>query len=496
MTSYVLALDQGTTSTRAFVLAAHADVAWQVIGSHQLPVTAYFPENGWVEQEGEALWQTTLACCRQALAAANLAATQLLAMAITNQRETTLVWDRKNHQVLGRAIVWQDRRTSEVCQRLRQQGLESEIQHKTGLLLDPYFSATKIAWILDQHDPDRRRARAGELAFGTVDSFLVWRLTQGRSHITDATNASRTLLFNLQTQQWDDALLSLFNIPREILPTVVDSCGHLAKANWGDGEVIVTAILGDQQAALIGQACLQPGMAKCTYGTGAFLMQNIGVQPICSQQRLLTTVAYRWQNQPVYAMEGSIFMAGATMQWLREGLGLLEKESDSAALVSDVDKLQSLYLVPAFTGLGAPYWDAEARGALLGLTRDTSREAVVAAGLQAVCYQTLDLLKAIQAEGLTQVQTLRVDGGMARNEWMVQFLADVMQSPVERPLSIESTVMGVAYFAALGCGLFSSLEQITQQWQLAERFLPGLTQQQARQIYHGWQVAVGRVRTV
>jgi glycerol kinase len=395
--------------------------------------------------------------------------------------------------VLGRAIVWQDRRTSARCEALRQQNFEASLQQKTGLLLDPYFSATKIEWLLDRFDAQRCRARAGELAVGTIDSFLVWRLSQGQSHITDASNASRTALFNLQTQQWDDELLRLFNIPSEVLPTVVDSAGALAVANLDGHQIPITAILGDQQASLVGQACFMPGMAKSTYGTGCFLMMNAGTQPPRSQNRLLATLAYRLAGQPTYALEGSIFMAGATLQWLRDGLGILQNTADSESMAAQVDKLQSVYLIPAFTGLGAPYWDADARGALMGLTRDTSRAEIVTAGLQSVCYQTLDLINAMRADGVQLTTALRVDGGMANNGWMVQFLADLLQVPVERPPSVETTVLGAAYFAALGCGLFSSVQQIASHWACAATFLPSLTASQVGKAYLGWQQAVGRI---
>ena len=493
MSKYLLAIDQGTTSTRAVIFEVRADQQWRMVGSHQMVLAQHFPDNGWVEHDAEEIWQATLAVCRQAVLAAHISLQQVLAIGITNQRETTVLWDKKTQQVFGKAIVWQDRRTSARCEVLRQQGLEAQLQHKTGLLLDPYFSATKIEWLLDRYDPKRTRARAGELAVGTIDCFLVWRLSQGLSHITDATNASRTALFNLQTQQWDDELLQLFNIPRELLPTVVDSAGALAVAELEGCQIPITAILGDQQAALVGQACFLPGMAKSTYGTGCFLMMNAGAQLPRSQHRLLSTLAYRLNSQPTFALEGSIFMAGATMQWLRDGLGVLQNAAESEALAAQVDKLQSVYLVPAFTGLGAPYWDADARGALLGLTRDTSRAHIVTAGLQSVCYQTLDLINAMRADGVTLTTALRVDGGMANNQWMVQFLADLLQIPVERPKSVETTVLGAAYFAALGIGLFSSLQQIGEHWACAATFQPSLTTSEVKKAYQGWQQAVARI---
>ncbi len=493
MSNYLLAIDQGTTSTRAVIFEISSHNQWRMVASHQIELTQYFPQNGWVEHDAEDIWQATLAVCRQTVAIAQITLQQVLAIGITNQRETTLVWDKQTQQVLGKAIVWQDRRTSARCETLRQEGVEAQIQHKTGLLLDPYFSATKLEWILDRYDTDRSRARAGHLAFGTMDSFLVWRFSQGRYHITDATNASRTALFNLHTQQWDEELLALFNIPRAMLPEVVDSSGTLAFAELDGCKIPITAILGDQQAALVGQACFTPGMAKSTYGTGCFLMMNAGDQPPRSQHRMLTTLAYRLNAKPTYAVEGSIFMAGATMQWLRDGLGVLHHASESEALAATVNKLQSVYLVPAFTGLGAPYWDANARGALLGLTRDTSRAEVVTAGLQSVCYQTLDLINAMRADGVVLTTVLRVDGGMANNNWMVQFLADLLQVPVERPVSVETTVLGAAYFAALGCGLFSSLQQIATHWNCAATFAPSLTAQEVFQAYHGWKKAVSRI---
>ncbi|MEH6626486.1 MAG: glycerol kinase GlpK [Motiliproteus sp.] len=490
MATYLLAIDQGTTSSRAMIF----DDQSRVCGSSQQEFEQHFPQSGWVEHEPQDILDTTLDSCRNAIVAAGLGADQIAAIGITNQRETTLVWDRITGKPIHRAIVWQDRRTANDCQKLRNGGWEESITAKTGLLLDPYFSATKLCWILDNVEGARARAGRGELAFGTVDSFLLWHLTHGKVHRTDATNASRTLLFNIHTQQWDEELLRLFDIPASLLPEVMDSSaffGHCS-AEWLGAEIPILGIAGDQQAALIGQGCFKPGMVKSTYGTGCFMMLNTGEQALSSSCRLLTTVAYRLKGETCYALEGSIFMAGATIQWLRDGLKLIENSEQSEALAEQVPVNHGVYMVPAFTGMGAPYWDPEARGAIIGLTRDSSVKEITSAALQSVGYQTLDLLRAMEKDGC-QIRELRVDGGMVANDWLVQFLADILQIPVDRPEISETTALGAAYLAGLQLGCFSSLDDLQQHWRRQQRFKPQMDTHMRQQLCLGWQQAVSRV---
>ena len=489
MKKAILAIDQGTTSSRAIVF----DTQGNKLGLGQQEFSQHFPHDGWVEHDPEDIWQSTLDSCKTALQQAGLKAQEIACIGITNQRETTLLWDRNTGIPVYNAIVWQDRRSSDSCEELKRQGHEQMLSDKTGLLLDPYFSATKLAWILDNVSGARAKAERGELAFGTVDCFLLWRLTGGRSHFTDASNASRTLLFNIHTQQWDSQLLQLFNIPDSVLPEVLDNA-----ADFGDSDeqllgasIAITGMAGDQQAAAFGQACFKKGMTKSTYGTGCFMLMNTGTEVLASQHRLLSTVAYRLQGKTSYAIEGSIFMAGATMQWLRDGLHLIDHASESEALARQTDINSKVYLVPAFTGLGAPYWDAQARGALYGLTRDTGIKEIVTAALMSVCYQSRDLMEAIVADG-TQLSQLRVDGGMSANNFVMQALADLLDCAVDRPKITETTALGVAYLAGLHCGLFDSLADIEANWQLERRFEP---QQDARwrdSQYQGWLEAVRR----
>ncbi|WP_426416496.1 glycerol kinase GlpK [Aestuariirhabdus sp. LZHN29] len=492
MTHYLMAIDQGTTSTRAIIFNGKGVPLWQ----SQQEFTQIYPKDGWVEHDPEEIWESTLSVCRKVLIKGHLEAKDIAGIGITNQRETTLVWDPVTGKPIYNAIVWQDRRTAEVCEALKQQGNEGLVARKTGLLLDPYFSATKIAWILDNVKGARERAEHGELLFGTVDSFLLWRLTGGKSHKTDATNASRTLLFDIHSQQWDEELLRMFRVPAAMLPQVED-----CSADFGatDPELLgaavpIAAIAGDQQAALVGQACLQPGMAKSTYGTGCFLMLNTGDQAVQSQNRLLTTVAYRLGGKVSYAVEGSIFVAGAAVQWLRDGIRLIPHASDTEALAKEA-RDSSVYLVPAFTGLGAPYWDPNARGAIFGLTRDTGIAEIVAAGLQSVCYQTRDLMLAMQADGAQKPETLRVDGGMVVNNWLMQFLADMLDVPVERPQVTETTALGVAYLAGLQLGHYDSLEAVVELWYGDRRFEVTMAGERRNSLYNGWLDAVARVRT-
>ncbi len=489
-TTYLLAIDQGTTSSRAIVF----DCQGVIRAVAQQEFHQYFPQDGWVEHDAIEIWQSTLAVCRDAIAKAGIDAGQLAAAGITNQRETTVVWDRMTGEPVHHAIVWQDRRTAQVCSQLKAAGHENTVVEATGLLIDPYFSATKIAWILDHVEGARRRAEAGELAFGTVDSWLLWNLTGGRSHLTDATNASRTALFNIHRQCWDDQLLELFDVPRALLPDVRDSAADFGEVmpELLGAAVRVAGIAGDQHAALVGQACFTPGMAKSTYGTGCFMMLNTGDRAVRSENRLLTTMAYRLEGKPCYAMEGSIFVAGAAMQWLRDGLRLITHASESSAHAEAVGVDNAVYLVPAFTGLGAPHWDPHARGAIMGLTRDTGIAEIVTAGLQSVCYQTKDLVRAIQNDGV-RLESLRVDGGMVVNDWLMQFLADILNVPVDRPQVTETTALGVAYLAGLQVGVYGGLDDITALWARERRFTPAMKPALRESLYAGWLDAVERV---
>jgi glycerol kinase len=490
MDQYILAIDQGTTSSRALVF----DASGNQLSLGQEEFKQHYPANGWVEHDATEIWETTLRSCRAALGSTSRAS--ITCIGITNQRETTVVWDRETGEPIHNAIVWQDRRTAEYCQQLRSEGHGEQIQHKTGLLLDPYFSATKLRWILDNVDGARARAERGELAFGTVDSYLLWKLTGGKQHATDATNASRTMLFNIREQQWDDELLALFNIPAAILPEVKDCAADygVTEETLLGAQIPITGILGDQQAAAFGQCCFSAGTAKSTYGTGCFLLLNTGEELLTSRNRLLGTVAYRLDGKTHYAIEGSIFMAGATIQWLRDEMRLIKTAAESEQLAEATSDDLTVYLVPAFTGLGAPYWDADARGAIFGMTRDTGDKEIVTAGLMSVCYQTRDLVEAIAADG-ADLQTLRVDGGMVSNNYLLQKLADLLDCEVHRPTVQETTALGAAYVAGLHVGLFASLEEIEAKWQLDRAFTPvkDASWRQAR--YQGWLQAVGRTRT-
>lgn len=490
MTQYLLAIDQGTTSSRAIVF----DDCGASVAVDQQEFSQYFPNDGWVEHDASEIWESTLAVCRNALEKASVNASSLAGIGITNQRETTVIWDRATGKPIHRAIVWQDRRTASLCTKLKTDGHESVVVERTGLLIDPYFSATKIAWILDSVEGARTRAEAGELAFGTIDSWLLWNLTGGRSHFTDATNASRTALFNIHQQHWDDDLLALFRVPRALLPDVLDSAADYGAtdAQWLGAPVMVAGIAGDQQAALIGQACFKPGMAKSTYGTGCFLMVNTGSKAVRSENRLLTTVAYRLNGKPCYAVEGSIFVAGAAMQWLRDGLKLISHADESSGYAQSVGVDNPVYLVPAFTGLGAPHWDPHARGAITGLTRDTGIGEIVTAGLQSVCYQTKDLVRAIQNDGAA-LASLRVDGGMVVNDWLMQFLADILNVTVDRPKVTETTALGAAYLAGLQTGVYDNLDKIAELWECEHQFHAGMRPALRESLYAGWLDAIDRV---
>jgi glycerol kinase len=490
--TYILAIDQGTTSTRAMVF----DAAGKPCAQAQRELTQHYPQPGWVEHDAEEIWQATLDTCRAVLAELKLQPKQVAAIGITNQRETTVVWERKTGRPIARAIVWQDRRTAARCAELAGEGHGEAVAARTGLVIDPYFSATKIAWLLDNTPGARAAAERGELAFGTVDCFLLWRLTGGAVHATDATNAARTLVFDIQRQDWDDALLKLFRVPRALLPEVRDNAGDFGgtAADLFGAPIAVTGMAGDQQAATIGQACFAPGMIKSTYGTGCFAVLNTGADALASRHRLLTTLAYRIAGKPTYAIEGSIFVAGAAVQWLRDGLKLIARAEESDALARAADPARRVYVVPAFTGLGAPYWDAEARGAIFGLTRDVGVPELVRATLEASCYQTRDLLDAMRADGAAP-QTLRVDGGMVANDWFAQCLADTLGLPVERPRFIETTVLGAAALAGLGCGLYPSLEALAGRWLRDRLFEPKLGTAAREAGYAGWRDAVSRVRS-
>ncbi len=486
---FVLAVDQGTTSTRAILF----DRAGKPVGMAQKELSQYFPRDGWVEHEPEEIWQSTLEVIGGALEKAAASPGQVDAIGITNQRETAVIWERTTGRPVHRAIVWQDRRTEPECAKLVEDGHGAAVQAKTGLVIDPYFSATKVTWLLDNVEDARPRAERGELAFGTIDSFLLWRLTGGRHHATDATNASRTMLFNIHRQEWDDELLALFRVPRAILPEVRDSSADFGTAELFGTAVPVTGVAGDQQAAAFGQACFEPGMTKSTYGTGCFVLLNTGDNAVASRNRLLTTVAYRLDGKPVYALEGSIFVAGAAVQWLRDKVGLIDRADESETLAAGAGGTGGVYMVPAFVGLGAPYWDPRARGAIVGLTLDTGRAHIVRAALEAVAYQTRDLMEAMAADGADAPVALRVDGGMVVNDWTMQFLADILDVPVERPTVTETTALGAACLAGLRTGFYPSLEAIAAQWRCERVFVPAMERDESDRRYAGWRAAVDRV---
>ncbi len=492
MGDYLLAIDQGTSSSRAVVY----DHAMSVLASAQQEFEQIYPRPGWVEHDPEQIWSSVRAVTEKSMQQAGVSGADVTAIGITNQRETTLVWDRNTGECLYNAIVWQDRRTAEQCRQLKLEGLEAHVAEKTGLRLDPYFSATKIAWILDNVDGARDRAEKGSLAFGTVDSFLLWRLTEGKVHATDASNASRTLLFNIHTQEWDAELLRVFDIPISMLPEVRDCATQFGVATDSclTGSIPVMGMAGDQQAALIGQAGFEIGMTKSTYGTGCFVIANTGPTALASQNQLLTTVAMRLHGEVTYALEGSVFVAGSAMQWLRDEMRLIESAAQTEAIAIETGIVDDVVVVPAFAGLGAPYWDPDARGAIFGLTRGSNREHVVTATLQSVAYQTHDLISAMADDGISPA-VIRVDGGMVANNWYLQFLADVLDIPVERPVNVESTVLGAAYLAALEAGVVQSSEQIADNWQCESRFEPMMPRDRRDVLLGGWKAAVGRVRT-
>ena len=491
MSGYVLAIDQGTTSSRAIVFDGHQQIA----GIGKMEFTQHFPASGWVEHVPEEIWATCLWATKTALRKASIAASDVAAIGITNQRETSIVWDRKTGKAIHNAIVWQDRRTASVCEKLKRAGHEKMVARKTGLLLDPYFSATKIAWMLDKTPGARQKAERGELAFGTIETYLIWRLTGGAMHATDASNASRTLLYNLSTGDWDDELLELFRVPRAILPLIKDNAddfGVTEKSILG-ASIPIRGAAGDQQAATIGQACFEPGMMKSTYGTGCFALLNTGTDMVRSRNRLLTTVAYRIDGKTTYALEGAIFIAGASVQWLRDKLRLFKDSSDAGKLAQEADPESGVYLVPAFVGLGAPWWDAHARGALYGLTRNSGPSDFTRAALESVAYQTHDLLSAMRKDWKGARDTvLRVDGGMVASDWTMQFLSDILDVPVDRPTILETTALGAAWLAGWKAGVWPDMKRFSKRWALDRQFNSSMDLALRKRKLAGWREAVER----
>jgi len=488
--SLLLALDQGTTSTRAIVFERNGSIV--ATASRELPQS--YPQPGWVEHDAGRIWVDAAACLHEVVERCGDRGRDIAAMGITNQRETTIIWERESGRPIHPAIVWQDRRTSAWCREHADRG--DWMSQRSGLLLDPYFSATKVAWILDQVPGARAAAEAGKLAFGTVDSWLIWRLTGGKLHVTDVTNACRTALMNIETLDWDDELLEFFRVPRALMPEIRDCSSDFGawEAKPLGRPIPIRGVAGDQQAATIGQACFKPGMTKCTYGTGAFCVLNTGDKPQRSRSRLLTTVAYRIDGKAAFALEGSIFIAGAAVQWLRDAMQMIRHASDTASIAESIPDSNGVYLVPAFTGLGAPYWDPDARGALIGLTRDAGVAQIVRATLESVAYQTRDLLDAMAQDAPAPTE-LRVDGGMVANDWLVQAIADMLQKRVVRPKQIETTALGAAFLAGLGVGVYASLDDITKLWGADLTVEPGVSAASADARYAGWQEAVSRVRT-
>jgi glycerol kinase len=488
--NHILALDQGTTSSRAIVF----DRAGRIVSLAQREFRQHFPQPGRVEHDALEIWATQLKVARQALRRAGLTAKNIAAIGITNQRETTLVWDRATGKPVGNAIVWQDRRTAPACDRLKARGLAPLIRRKTGLVVDAYFSATKLQWILNRTPGARKRAQAGELAFGTVDSWLVWNLTRGRRHVTDASNASRTMLFNIHTGAWDDDLLRLFGVPRAMLPEVRSSSEVYGETDLLGGAIPIAGIAGDQQAALFGQVCTRPGMVKNTYGTGCFMLMHTGGKPVASKNNLLTTVAWRLGGRTEYALEGSIFIAGAVVQWLRDGLGIIKSSGEIEALASRAPDNGGVFLVPAFAGLGAPHWDARARGLIIGLTRGTTSAHIARAALEAIAFQTADVLRVMENDAGIRLGELRVDGGACANNLLMQFQADLLGVPVVRPRVTETTALGAAYLAGLGVGFWKDRKEIAAHWETGRRFVPDMKLSVRRRLLADWGRALERAK--
>ena len=496
MAPVVIAIDQGTTSSRAIVFAQ--DLSVRAVAQQEF--TQHYPASGWVEHDADEIWSSVVETTRAAMAKAGITAADVAGIGITNQRETTVIWDRATGEPIHRAIVWQDRRTAAECSRLKAEGHEALVAARSGLLIDPYFSGTKIAWILDHVEGARARAERGELAFGTIDSFLLWRLTGGKVHATDATNACRSMLFDIHRGAWNPDLLHLFRVPRALLPDVRDSAADfgLTDPSLFGGPIAIGGIAGDQQAATVGQACFSPGMMKSTYGTGCFALLNTGAEAVVSRSKLLTTIAYQLDGKPTYALEGSIFVAGAAVQWLRDGLGIIKSAAETGALAEAADPMQDVVLVPAFVGLGAPYWDAECRGAIFGLTRGTGPREMARAALESVCFQTADLLQAMRADwpGAGSTDTvLRVDGGMVASDWTMQRLADLLDAPVDRPQVLETTALGAAYLAGLARSVYPEPADFARSWQLERRFRPDMDDRLRGAKLIRWRDAVGRTLT-
>ena len=492
MPNYILALDQGTTSSRAILF----DSAGRIVKTAQHTFPQIYPQPGWVEHDPETLWSSQFQSAQDVLAAVGASADDIAAIGITNQRETTVMWDRATGEPIANAIVWQCRRTADMCEQLKAEGFDAVIYDKTGLVTDAYFSGTKVTWLLDNVPSARERAERGELAFGTVDSYLIWRLTGGALHVTDVSNASRTMLYDIRRGDWDDTILERLRIPRSVLPRVLPSSAIYGETTLFGKPIPIAGVAGDQQAATFGQACHHPGMAKNTYGTGCFLLMNTGDQAIASQNRLLTTVAWKLDDAPMqYALEGSIFIAGAVVQWLRDELGIIGDSAESEPLARSVPDTKGVYFVPAFVGLGAPHWDGYARGTIVGLTRGSGRAHIVRAALESVAYQTRDVVEAMQADSGMALQTLRVDGGMIGNDFLMQFQADILGVPVQRSQIAETTALGAAYLAGLATGFWSSPEQIEQQWAVDKTFEPSMSEDQRETLYKNWQRAVERSKT-
>ena len=490
MPKYILALDQGTTSSRAIVF----DRQGRIVAQAQREFRQILPAPGIVEHDPQDIWQSQFEVAQEALAQGGLPADQIAAIGLTNQRETTILWERQTGRPVDHAVVWQSRVSAPICERLKQEGLEPLFRERTGLLLDPYFSGTKVRHLLDQHPGLKSRAERGEILFGTVDSYLIWRLSEGRLHVTDPSNASRTLLFNLQTQDWDDELLNLLEIPRAMLPEIRPSSGVFGQTTLLGPPIPLAGCAGDQQAALFGQTCFQPGTTKNTYGTGCFLLMNTGPQRVMSAAKLLTTVGWSLDGQMTYCLEGSIFVAGAAVQWLRDGLGIIRSSADLEALIGEVKDTEGVYFVPAFVGLGTPYWDPYARGTVLGLSRQTTAAHLALAALEAMAFQTQDVLQAMQRDTGLQLPVLKVDGGASVNDRLMQFQADILDVRVQRPVVCETTALGAAYLAGLAVGYWQGLDELSQLWELGQEFRPTMTAADRRLRCHRWQEALQRAR--
>lgn len=489
MAKYILALDQGTTSSRAILF----DKKGAIAGVSQKEFTQYFPKAGWVEHDPMEIWSSQLEVAQDVLKKNGVSAKDIAAIGITNQRETTVVWDRKTGKPIYNAIVWQDRRTASICDKLKADGYEKDIRNRTGLVVDAYFSGTKVKWILDNVKGARKQAEKGELAFGTVDTWLIWNLTKGQTHVTDYSNASRTLMYNITELKWDKKLLKALDVPASVLPEVKDSSsiyGKTDKSLFG-GEISIAGIAGDQQSALFGQACFEPGMAKNTYGTGCFMLMNTGENPVKSKQGLLTTIAWGLDGKVEYALEGSVFIAGAAIQWLRDGLKMIDESPDSEYFAMKVKDTDGVYVVPAFAGLGAPYWDMYARGAMFGLTRGTTKQHIIRATLESLAYQTKDVLDAMQKDSKITLNALRVDGGACANDLLMQFQSDILQTDVQRPQVIETTALGAAYLAGIAVGFYQK-DQISKNWAIDRTFKPSMSASESKKLYKGWQKAVER----